>query len=631
MGEHKVKRIGKQEERMAFIQHLLNDVQALEQLVKKGLIEDDVVRIGAEQEFCLVTKDWRPSKKAMEILKDIDEPHFTTELARYNLEINLDPLVLEKDCFRKMMSQLKSLLTLASEIADRHDTRVVLTGILPTISKKELHKDFMTPSPRYDALNEVMRQFRGSDFSLHLKGVDELSVTHDSVLFEACNTSFQMHLQIPSHDFIKSYNWAQAIAGPVMGICCNSPLLMGRELWYETRIALFQQSLDTRSSSYAIKDQQPRVAFGTRWATGSATAVFKEDIALHEVALSKPIQANALDEIKKGKIPKLDALKLHNGTVYRWNRPCYGIGGGKPHLRIENRYIPSGPSVVDEIANFVFWVGLMVGRPSEFDDMPGCMDFRDAKSNFIKAARTGKESVLIWKNKCYSVRKLVIEELLPIAREGLRKKEVEEEDIDFFLKVIEDRANGTTGARWQIDNYRKLTTGMKRDDALVMLTKNINDNQQNGKVVNDWPEVPIIKPDTATLVGHIMSTALFTVHEEDLSDLATSIMNWRNIHHMPVVGRSGELVGLLTWTHMEKYRSKKSDKEVSRVADIMVKKVYYVGTTTPINEAVELMKEHQIGCLPVVSEGILVGIISKNDIVSSSYGQGIQQSTEEIH
>ncbi len=622
MGEHFVDRI-KQKEKVDFIHHLLNDVLALDRMLEIGLIEDGVVRIGAEQEFCLVNSDWRPSKKAIQILKEIDEPHFTTELALYNLEINLDPLLLEKDCFQKMKAQLDGLLKRASEIANKHNDKVLLTGILPTISKNELHKTYMTPSPRYDALNSVMREFRGSEFSLHMKGVDELSVKHESVLFEACNTSFQLHLQIPPDDFIKSYNWAQAISGPVLAICCNSPLLMGRELWHETRIALFQQSLDTRSSSFALKDQQPRVAFGSQWAEGAATAVFKEDIALHEVALSKQIKTDAIIELKNGRIPKLEALKLHNGTIYRWNRPCYGICAGKPHLRIENRYIPSGPSVLDEIANFVFWVGLMTGRPLEYDDMPSQMDFRDAKANFIRAARTGKESILRWNHREYPVSNLIIEVLLPIAKKGLKKMKVDEQDISSFLEIIKFRALGTSGAQWQINNYRRLTKSMKNDDALVLLTKSIHRNQKAGRQINDWSEIKIDHSNSGTLVGHIMSTALYTVHKNDLSDLATSIMKWKKIHHMPVISRKGKLIGLLTSSYMEELQKTEKIKNRKKVGDIMIKKVYHVDPSTSIKEAVQLLEKHQIGCLPVVSAGVLVGIISKNDIAIQQYGSSI--------
>lgn len=618
MGEHKVNRI--KSDRAVFIEHLLNDVKALELMLEKGMIENDVVRIGAEQEFCLVNNDWRPSKKAIEILNDINDPHFTTELALYNLEINLDPLVLEGGCFQRMKSQLESLLYKARTTAEKHGAKIILTGILATISKDELHKSFMTPSPRYDALNDIMREFRGSDFSLHLKGVDELSVKHKSVLFEACNTSFQLHLQIDPEDFLKSYNWAQAISGPVLGICCNSPLLMGRELWHETRIALFQQSLDTRSSSYSLKDQQPRVAFGTKWAKGTAAAVFKEDISLHEVALSKQITTNSINEVLKGSVPELEALKLHNGTVYRWNRPCYGVGGGKPHLRIENRYIPSGPSITDEIANFAFWVGLMKGRPEHYGNISEIMNFREAKANFIKAARTGKESIMRWNGKELSVSELIMNELLPIAEDGLVKMNIEEDDITSFLGVIHSRVKGKTGARWQIDSFRKLRKEMKVDDALVSLTKSTYQNQTKDNTVANWPYLEPNRINSATLVRHIMSTALFTVHKEDLSDLASSIMSWRNIHHMPVISRDGELIGLLTDSYMKETIQKSKDNECTTVEDVMIKKVFHVSPITTIEEATRLMNEHKFGCLPVVSNNHLVGIVSKKDLGIEEYG-----------
>ena len=319
----------------------------------------------------------------------------------------MDPVELKGKCFSEVHGQLTSLLSRAESVAADANSKIVLTGILPSISKNEIAFDYMTPSPRYWRINDITKELRGGDFELNLSGVDELSVTHDSVLFEACNTSFQMHLQVPSYDFISSYNWAQVIAGPVLSICTNSPLLLGRELWSETRIALFQQSIDTRSSSYALKDQQARVTLGSQWSSGTAADIFKNDAALYNVIMAREIEENSLEELKEGRIPKLKALNLHNGTIYRWNRACYGVGGGKPHLRIENRYIPAGPSTIDEMANFAFWVGLMKGRPTEFDDVTNFLDFRDSKANFVKAARTGKDSTMHWKGKQVPVPELV--------------------------------------------------------------------------------------------------------------------------------------------------------------------------------------------------------------------------------
>lgn len=456
MGEHIRKSTFSEAERKAFVQHLIDDVQTLEQMIAEGMIENDIVRIGAEQEMCLVNGDFRPSPKAMEIIEDVNDDHFTTEFATYNIEANLDPYKLEKDCFANMEQQLRKLLDKVKRTADEHGVKIILTGILPTISKEELGMDFMTPIPRYYRINEVLRAWRGNDFSLRIKGADELSLHHDSVLFEACTTSFQLHLQISPDDFIKSYNWAQAISGPVLGVCCNSPLLLGKELWRETRIALFQQSLDTRVWTKAVKEQVARVGFGEHWQKDSVAEIFKQDISSHRILLTKPITKGSLDVLRHGEIPKLEALSLFNSTVYRWNRPCYGVGNGKPHLRIENRYIPSGPTVIDEMANFAFWVGLMAGRPEKYDDMPNVMDFRVAKLNFFRAAMSGRHTVFSWLDKTMTVKEIVKKVLLPIAYNGLRKFDIDEKDINKLLGIIEARTKNGTGAEWQIKNFREL-------------------------------------------------------------------------------------------------------------------------------------------------------------------------------
>ncbi len=618
MGDQKINTITDKKARSKFIRQLLNDVEALEIMLDKGLFETNITRIGSEQEFCLVTENWRPSKKSAKILKDIDDPHFTTEIALFNLEINLDPIELKKDAFSKVEKQLTTLLAKAKKSAEKYNNKIVLTGILPTITKRELEFDYMTPMDRYWMLNDMLKELRGKDFRMHIRGVDELFIKHNSVLFEGCNTSFQLHLQIEPDDFLSSYNWAQTITGPLLGICSNSPLLLGRELWSETRIALFQQSIDTRNSSHALEDKLSRVSFSKEWATGSVLEIFKTDIASHKIILAKDIENDSLEDIKNGKVPKLEALTTFNGTVYRWNRPCYGVGNGKAHLRIENRYIPSGPTILDEMANFAFWVGLMKGRPSKFDDMPSVMDFKDAKANFIKAARTGKESVMTWMGKKISVRDLVVQELIPIAKKGLENEGIDKKDIDRLLGVIKDRAENITGAQWGVNNYRHLRKTLKQDDALGALTKLMYKNQETGMPVHQWPMYENLpnKYQDAHLVGHVMSTQLFTIHENDLADLATSIMEWKGIHHVPVENIKGELVGLLTWAHLEKFKKNKNCDIDCVVADIMMKNVYIAHPETKILEAIHLMKLQDIGCLPVVQEKCLVGIITIKDIIA---------------
>ncbi|WP_431162857.1 CBS domain-containing protein [Flagellimonas beolgyonensis] len=614
MGEHIARSNFDERERMVFVQHLIDDIKALETMIKERMIESDVVRIGAEQEMCLINSDYRPAAKSLEIIKAIDDPHFTTELASYNMEANLDPVQLGNECFRSMQDQLESLLKKARNKAEEHNTRILLTGILPTISRDELRMEFMTPIPRYYKLNDILKAWRGDDFSVRIKGADELSLHHDSVLFEACNTSFQLHLQIPQDDFIKSYNWAQAISGPVLGTACNSPLLLGKELWRETRIALFQQSLDTRKWTKAVKEQVARVGFGERWQIASPVEIFKQDISTHRILLTKPIERSSLDVLREGKIPKLEALSLFNGTVYRWNRPCYGVGNGKPHLRIENRYIPSGPTVIDEIANFAFWVGLMVGRPKKYDDLPCIMDFREAKVNFLRAAQNGRQAMFSWMGRAMTVKKLVREELLPIAYEGLRKFQVNESDIVELLGIIDERVGKGTGADWQINNFRSLRKQIKLDSAIVQLTKAMYHNQLTNVPVYQWKNIEGMDKTMEAFhwVGQIMSTKLMKLYEDDYANLAIAIMQWNNIHHLPVENGKGELVGLLTWSHIEKLG--RMDMHEVRVSDIMINEVISVEPKTEIEVAKKMMADHQIGCLPVCVDTHIVGIISKVDL-----------------
>lgn len=616
MGEQKVRKSSEKTE-TNFVYHLLNDIEALSYMLKHDMIEKGITRIGAEQEFCLVTKDWRPTQNADAILEEINDPHLTNELASYNLEINLDPFELKQDCFTKAQNQLDTLLKKSSVAAHNNETNVVLTGILPTISKTHLKSKYITDKPRYHALNESLMKLRGSNFHLHLMGVDELSIQHNSVLFEACNTSFQLHLQIDPADFIASFNWSQAISGPILAACTNSPLLLGRELWHETRIALFRQSIDTRHISLALKDQLPRVSFGSKWATGSILEIYKENIAYYKTVLETDIEEDSLTMVKEGKTPKLKALSLHNGTIYPWNRACYGVGGGKAHLRIENRYIPAGPTTIDAIANFVLWVGIMVGRPKKYDQLSDFMDFKEAKGNFIKAARNGMESIQYWEGNAYTAKDLLIEKLIPWARQGLQKVSIDKKDIDFYLSIIEKRLHTQTGSQWMIKNFRTLQTKHKIDEALRIITEKTYENQQQNLPISQWPSINPMAPlnNKPTWVGHIMSTRLLTVKETDLAALALRIMEWRNIHHMLVENEEGKLSGLLTWTHVkDNHNEKEQSKKI--VKNIMVKNIITVKTTTPISEAIALMKENKIGCLPVLQNGELTGIVTVKDLVN---------------
>jgi hypothetical protein len=256
MGTLNVTKLSGKKQKANYFHHLIRDLEALEIMVKEGMFEKSPIRIGAEQEFFIVGKDFFPESNSLEILKLINDSHFTTEIGNYNLEINLDPLVLEGKCFSTMHEELKNLLEKSKKAAKQKNSKIIITGILPTITHSHITLDNMTPVQRYYVLNEAAKKSRGQDFSFHIRGVDELNLLHDSVMLESCNTSFQMHLQIDPDEFIDLFNWAQVIAGPVLAACCNSPLLFGKELWSETRIALFSQSVDVRTNSFLLNDCQ---------------------------------------------------------------------------------------------------------------------------------------------------------------------------------------------------------------------------------------------------------------------------------------------------------------------------------------------------------------------------------------
>ena len=413
-----------------FTDHLLNDLEALEEMLRQQLFEKGVTRIGAEQEFCLIDYSLRPAMKATDMLEHLNDEHFTTELARFNLELNLDPLVLKEGALSALENNLVSKLTKANKTAHSLGAKIILTGILPTISKSDIEIENISPRERYRRLNEAILAARASDFKFHISGIDELIDSHDNVLFESCNTSFQVHYQIEPDTTPSLYNWAHAISGPVLAAATNSPLFLGKRLWKETRIALFQQSADTRKSLSPYREEQERVTFGKDWERESALHIFQDIVSRYSVLLPIEIQEDSMKAVRDGGIPALKALSTHNGTIYRWNRLCYGITEGAPHLRIENRYLPSGPTIADEVANAAFWIGLMHGMPDRYKNIHDKMNFADVRNNFFSAAKLGLQSQFNWPDEqLVTAQDLILNELLPIAENGLKKARLNDQDI----------------------------------------------------------------------------------------------------------------------------------------------------------------------------------------------------------
>ncbi len=604
-----------------FLRHLIGDIEALEQMIANGLIEKGVTRIGAEQELCLVQDNLRPAMTGPKILPTLNEPNFTSELAQWNLEINLDPQDAGPNCLKLMDDQLVRLLRMADEQAKHFNSRVLLTGILPTIRKSELDFRYMTPNPRYRVLDKILKELRGEDFSLYIEGVDEVNLKHNSILFEACNTSFQIHLQIDPDEFADRYNWAQVLAGPVLAACVNSPILLGKELWSETRIALFRQSIEIRHAGNYIRDKQPRVAFGYDWLKSSAVEIFKNDVAFYNLIISSDFDVeDSLDLLSNGKVPRLRAMNLHNGTLYKWNRACYGVGNGKPHLRIENRYIPAGPTPHDSMANAAFWIGLMLAMP---DECRGAWDkhfyFQEVRSNFLKAAQHGLSNELRWFGKSLDASKLILDHLLPLAESGLQKIGIPSEGYEAYLNTIQQRAtNKQTGSNWIIDSLRNLRSKNTVDESILMITKQMREKCLEDQPGHHW-KIPgqstlFVIPNRYDRVDSIMITNLVTVREDDLLDFAATLMKWNHFHHLPVENDAGEITGIISSKDIKAYRAETDNDANALVHACMSSDIIIVTPETSLDKAEKAMLANGFGSMPVVRDNRVIGIITANDI-----------------
>jgi CBS domain-containing protein len=643
MGEHNVEKYADEKKAQAFMKALLEDLRALAFMLENDRVESGVTRIGAEQEMFLIDRYLRPAPVSLEVLKHANDPRLTTEIARFNLEANLAPLKLENDCFSRMERELEELLDLARKGAATQEADVLLSGILPTLQKSDLTLDNLTPITRYHVLNRGVIRMRGGPLSIHIKGLDELHLTHDNIMMESCNTSFQVHYQSSPKEFANQYNIAQAITAPVLAVAVNSPLLFGHRLWQETRVALFQHSTDERSRPQLTRNQPTRVSFGDQWLQHSIVELFHDQITrFRPIMISEPDE-NPFQVLARGETPSLSALRLHNGTVWRWNRACYGVTEGVAHLRIENRALPSGPTVVDEIANAAFFTGLMAALPQVYGDIAKRMVFDDAKMNFFRAARHGLDAQFQWVDgQSISAPSLILDHLLPLARQGLRNMQVATGDVDKYLRIVEERARSRqTGAGWIMKSLAAMESSLSKDARQRKLTSAMLASQKQGQPIHRWANIEKAEAEGweqgYRTVGQFMSTDLFTVGPDDLVDLAASVMDWRHIRHVPVEDQEGRLVGLVTHRGVLRVLSTgnrtNSDDSSTTVRDVMVHNPVTVSPDTSSLDAIEIMRGNRVGCLPVVEGDQLVGIVTSYDFLEASaklFQQHLAPPAEEL-
>ncbi|MSP60772.1 MAG: CBS domain-containing protein [Myxococcales bacterium] len=600
---------------------LLGDLRALERMLAEGLFETGVRRIGAEQEMFLIDSTWGPARGALKMLELLKDEHYTTELGQFQLEANCDPQLFTGDGLSRMQAQLDDLVDRARKAASELAMNVVLMGILPTMRKADLGLDNMVPSPRYITLNKIVTDLRGGKFEFSIKGLDELIIDHDSVMLEACNSSFQIHLQVSPSEFARVYNIAQVLAGPIMAISSNSPLVFGRRLWAETRIALFRQAVDTRSHTHHIRETEARVSFGTRWVKESILEIYREDIARFRSLVASDLDEDPMAMLDRGELPLLKALRLHNGTIYRWNRACFGITEGKAHLRIENRVMPSGPSTLDEMANGALWFGLMAELAAREEDVTRRIDFDQAGANFYTAAREGLGAHFQWLDgKEISARDLILDRLLPVAEAGLQRQGVSPEDIHKYLSVVDARARtARTGARWLLSSWNSLrdrATPGERSNALVAATVQ---RQLTGRPVSEWERARLDEADVTRhnflRVEQYMTTDLFTVHADDPVEIVANLMLWERIRHVPVEDKDHHLVGLITQRAVLRFLSSGRPTHRTPVSELMKTDLVTIGPETTTIDAVRLMRRYRYGCLPVIADGRLVGVVTESNFM----------------
>jgi CBS domain-containing protein/gamma-glutamylcysteine synthetase len=608
------------EKQREFMNALLDDLRALEHMLASGMFETGVRRIGAEQEVFLINESWRPARGVLGVLERLrGDTHYTTELGQFQLEVNCDPQLLGGDGIGALHEQLDQLVERARLASREMGLNIVLMGMLPTMQKSDLSLDAMVPSARYMQLNKVVTAMRGGKFEVAIKGLDELLLDHDSVMVEACNSSFQAHLQVAPDEFARMYNLAQLLAAPLMAVSANSPIAFNRRLWAETRIALFRQAVDTRRR--AQRDTEARVSFGTRWVKKSILEIHKEDIARFRTLVGTDLDEAPMAVLERGGIPQLKALRLHNGTIYRWNRPCFGVTDGKPHLRIENRLMPAGPSTLDEIANTAFWAGMMVELGARELDPTNRLDFDQAGANFYTAAREGLGSHFTWLDgEDVSARELVLERLLPVAEAGLHRQQVNPAHIKKYLGVVEERVRtARTGARWQLSSWNSLrdrATPGERSTAVVAATVQ---RQLTGRPVSEWERARLdeakVSPKNYQRVDHYMTSDLFTVHAEDPIEMVANLMIWERIRHVPVEDGEHRLVGVVTHRAVMRFIMSGGSPRRTSVADIMKREPVTVTPETPTIEALRTMRRLRVGCLPVVDGERLVGIVTDEDFM----------------
>src|SRR5215208_1168695 len=488
MGEDVAAKVFSREDRQRYRDKVKRNLDVFARMLRESRFDAEKRSIGVEIELNLTDEAGDPAMANAAVLERIADDAFVTELGQFNIEINIPPRLLEGKVFSELEQQLRDSLNAAEDKAAEVGAHMMIVGILPTLGEQHLHARTLSANPRYELLNEQIFAARGEDLRLSIGGVERLSAYADSIAPEAACTSVQLHQLVHPEDFARHWNAAQAAAWVQLTVSAYLPFFFGKELWRETRIALFEQATDTRPEELKAQGVRPRVWFGERWIT-SIFDLFEENVRYFPALLPVCEAEAPVEALERGDTPSLAELRLHNGTIYRWNRPIYDVVGDRPHLRVENRLVPSGPSVVDICANAAFYYGLVWGLVAEEQPLWTRMSFSAAEENFHAGARDGIDARLYWPGIGeVPVSELVLRRLLPAADHGLELAGIDSADRDRLLGVIERRCvTMQNGAAWQAAALHRLEGGRDRSDALREMTVRYREHMHANEPVHAWP------------------------------------------------------------------------------------------------------------------------------------------------
>jgi hypothetical protein len=478
-------------DRQRYREKVLCDLDALARMLAEGRFTGERRSLGVEIELNLTDDDGLPAMANAAVLERLADPDFQTELGQFNVEINIAPRRLEGGVFSELEAAVRRSLNHAEECARGAGAQMMLIGILPTLDPSNLTADTLSANPRYAQLNDQIFAARGEDLDISISGVERLATTAETIAPEAACTSVQLHQQVDPASFADCWNAAQAIAGVQLAVGANSPFFFGRELWRETRIVLFEQATDTRPEELKVQGVRPRVWFGERWIT-SIFDLFDENTRYFPALLPECDDEDPFAVLEAGGAPELAELRLHNGTIYRWNRPIYDVADGQAHLRVENRTVPAGPTVVDIMANAALYYGLVRGLCAQDRPIWSRLSFAAARDNFHAGARDGIDAWLYWPGVGdVPATELILRHLLPVAHDGLDRWGVDAADRDRLLGIIEQRClRHRNGASWQSQAVAALQDrGRDRTAALREMTVAYREHMHANEPVHTWPDL----------------------------------------------------------------------------------------------------------------------------------------------